>query len=104
MIVFYICLFLVACANAQDKRKMVWSDEFNYKGLPDPKKWGYDTGGRGWGNNELQYYTFQKTKNARVENGNLIIEAHKEQVGNNAYTSARLDRRASCRERVYVLV
>jgi len=38
----------------------------------------------------LQYYTYQKLKNARVENGNLIIEAHKEQVGTNAYTSARL--------------
>ena len=35
----------------------VWSDEFDYTGAPDPLKWGYDTGGSGWGNNELQYYT-----------------------------------------------
>lgn len=90
MLLSFLCLSLFIGAFAQQKRKLVWSDEFNYKGLPDPKKWGYDTGGNGWGNNELQYYTYQKTKNARVENGNLIIEAHKEQVGKNAYTSARL--------------
>lgn len=76
--------------SAQQKRKLVWSDEFNYTGLPDPKKWGYDTGGHGWGNNEMQYYTYQKLKNARVENGNLIIEAHKETIGKNPYSSARL--------------
>ena len=37
--------------------KLVWSDEFNYTGLPDETKWGYDVGGGGWGNQELQYYT-----------------------------------------------
>ena len=38
---------------------LVWSDEFNTPGAPDPAKWGYDigTGSGGWGNNELQYYT-----------------------------------------------
>jgi beta-glucanase (GH16 family) len=90
LLVAFLCLFIIAGVGAQQKRNLVWSDEFNYKGLPDPKKWGYDTGGRGWGNNELQYYTFQNTKNARVENGHLIIEVHKEQMGNNNYNSARL--------------
>ncbi len=76
---------------AQTKKwKLVWSDEFNYKGLPDSTKWGYDVGGNGWGNDEKQYYTHQQLKNSRVENGHLIIEAHKEQIGNNAYSSARL--------------
>ena len=37
--------------------KLVWSDEFNYTGLPDSTKWNYDIGGDGWGNNELQFYT-----------------------------------------------
>lgn len=69
---------------------LVWSDEFNYDGYPDPNKWGYDVGGHGWGNNELQYYTEFKLNNARVENGKLIIEAHKENYQNNLYTSARL--------------
>ena len=90
LLVIFFCLIFVSETNAQDKRQLVWSDEFNYQGLPDSKKWGYDTGGHGWGNNELQYYTYQKSKNARVENGHLIIEAHKEQIGKNAYSSARL--------------
>jgi len=71
-------------------RKLVWSDEFDYKGLPDPKKWEYKVGGDGWGNNELQYYTAGKLTNARVERGKLIIEARKEKINSNNYTSARL--------------
>lgn len=70
--------------------KPVWADEFDYTGLPDPKRWGYDVGGGGWGNNELEYYTKDQLENARVENGNLIIEARKEDVGGRSYTSARL--------------
>lgn len=69
---------------------LVWSDEFDYTGLPDAEKWGYDVGGDGWGNNELQYYTQNRTENARVEDGHLIIEARKESYGGNNYTSARL--------------
>jgi beta-glucanase (GH16 family) len=77
-------------AFAQAKRKLIWSDEFNYKGLPDSGKWNYDVGGHGWGNEEKQYYTFKELSNARVENGLLIIEAKKEKKGENNYTSARL--------------
>ena len=55
---------------------LVWYDEFDYSGYPDPNKWGYDIGGGGWGNNEAQFYT-DSLENARVENGNLIIEARK---------------------------
>jgi beta-glucanase (GH16 family) len=69
---------------------LVWSDEFEYSGLPDSTKWSYDVGGGGWGNNELQYYTSKRTENARVENGNLIIEAIKEIYAGMNYTSARL--------------
>lgn len=72
------------------ERKLVWSDEFDKDGLPDPTKWGYDVGGNGWGNKELEYYTKERKENARVENGNLIIEARKEPYQGNAYTSARL--------------
>lgn len=70
--------------------QLVWSDEFDYKGLPDQRKWDYKVGGHGWGNNELQYYTSGALTNARVEQGNLIIEAHKEKISSNSYTSARL--------------
>lgn len=75
---------------------LIWSDEFEYTGLPDSTKWGYDVGDGcsidlcNWGNNEMQYYTYRDTDNARVENGSLIIEAKKEQMGGKEYTSARL--------------
>ena len=38
---------------------IIWGDEFNYKGAPDPNKWKMSTGNGyyGWGNHELQYYT-----------------------------------------------
>ncbi len=81
---------LTGSLAAQLKRKLVWNDEFNYTGLPDSTKWGYDVGGEGWGNNELQYYTSKKLSNARVENGSLVIEARKETLYRSAYTSARL--------------
>jgi len=70
--------------------KLIWSDEFDVAGLPDASKWGYDVGGNGWGNNELEYYTNGRTENARVENGNLVIEARKESFNGKNYTSARL--------------
>jgi beta-glucanase (GH16 family) len=68
----------------------VWSDEFNYNGLPDTNLWGYDVGGGGWGNNESQYYTDHRWLNARTENGKLVIEAIKENYEGSEYTSARL--------------
>src|SRR5215212_8839044 len=70
--------------------QLVWSDEFDKDGLPDATKWGYDVGGNGWGNNELEYYTNARQENARVVNGNLIIEARKESFSGKNYTSARL--------------
>ncbi len=87
-----VCLLLGQNAIQAQKTvwKLVWADEFNYKGLPDPTKWNYDVGGHGWGNNELQYYTEKRLKNARVENGMLIIEAVKEKMEGKDYTSARL--------------
>jgi hypothetical protein len=73
---YLIILLVLISANAQSQtfKKLVWSDEFNGKGLPDSTKWGYDVGrgcpqNCGWGNNELQYYTSKNTSNARVENG-----------------------------------
>jgi beta-glucanase (GH16 family) len=90
-----VCLLFVASLHssmAQKQWKLVWSDEFNYAGLPDSTKWNYDTGGHGWGNNELQFYTARRLQNARVAKGKLIIEARKENwdSNKNKYTSARL--------------
>ena len=89
-------LITVNLLNAQSVfKKLVWADEFNYKGLPDSTKWSYDKGNGcpdvcGWGNNELQYYTSRRLQNARIKNGILIIEAKKENFVTAKYTSARL--------------
>lgn len=74
---------------------LVWSDEFEYEGLPESTKWSYDVGDGcpdlcGWGNNERQYYTENRQANARVENGRLIIEVRNEPYKTREYTSARL--------------
>jgi len=65
-----------------------WQENFDYSGLPDPAKWGYDIGGNGWGNGELQYYT--NSGNTIVDNGTLKIIAKKESFSGRNYTSARL--------------
>lgn len=69
--------------------ELVWSDEFNYEGTPDPDKWNFEIGASGWGNNELQYYT-DRLKNARVEDSMLVITARKENYKGSNYTSARM--------------
>lgn len=71
--------------------KVVWSDEFEGTEV-DTTKWTYDVGNWGWGNYELQYYTKNRKENARVENGNLIIEARKNDM-DQEWTSARLTTR-----------
>ena len=68
--------------------ELVWSDEFDYDGPPDPAKWTCETGGNGWGNNELQYYT--NGSNVRVENGKMIITARSESMGGRDVTSTRI--------------
>ncbi len=68
--------------------ELVWHDEFDGDEI-DPTNWTYDIGGWGWGNGEAQYYT-SRLKNARVQNGLLVIEAHQEKYEGSYYTSARL--------------
>lgn len=68
----------------QNGYELVWSDEFNYKGKPESAKWGYDYG---FINNEEKQYFTDSLKNVRVENGHLIIEAHKEKIANKDYKS-----------------
>ncbi|AGF56052.1 beta-glucanase (GH16 family) [Clostridium saccharoperbutylacetonicum] len=73
---------------------LAWSDEFNGNTI-NTRNWTYDTGtgSGGWGNNELEYYT-NRPENARIENGNLVIEARKESYGGMGYTSARMKTQA----------
>ena len=68
--------------------RLVWSDEFNGSTI-NSANWGFDLGGGGWGNNELENYT-SRPENARIVNGSLVIEARRENFGGNAYTSARM--------------
>jgi len=75
---------------------LVWSDEFNGPdgSQPDPTKWSLESGGNGWGNQELEYYT-PRRQNVRQEKGSLVIEAIKERFtgpdgSRRDYTSARL--------------
>jgi beta-glucanase (GH16 family) len=70
-------------------QSLLWSDEFNADGAPDPAKWGYDLGAGGWGNDELEYYT-NRPQNAIVQGGVLKINAIKENYNGSSYTSARL--------------
>lgn len=83
--------------STNDNYKLVWSDEFNYSGLPDSSKWSYDTEGNdaGWGNHEAQYYTEATEKNAKVEKGTLHIIARKENINDKEFTSARLTSKAN---------
>jgi beta-glucanase (GH16 family) len=91
-------LFTTASASKPPKysfKELLWSDEFNYTGLPDSVKWTYDVGGSGWGNKEAQFYTKARRENARVEKGHLLVEARREALNpQNLYTSARLVSRA----------
>ncbi|MFZ1530039.1 MAG: glycoside hydrolase family 16 protein [Ferruginibacter sp.] len=88
---FLIFIFSFSSSFSQNKQwKLVWADEFNYKGLPDSSKWDYDVGSHGWGNNEKQNYTRANTANARVNGSKLIIEARKEYTDSLPYSSARL--------------
>ncbi|MEO6820454.1 MAG: family 16 glycosylhydrolase [Ginsengibacter sp.] len=69
---------------------LTWSDEFS-ENAPDMNAWNFEigNGGNGWGNNELEYYT-NSGKNVFLSNGNLIIEARKETIGNFNYSSTRM--------------
>ena len=83
--------FMLSLATQAGDWKLVWSDEFNQDGLPDPTKWSYEEGFVR--NRELQYYTAARRENARVEGGQLIIEAHKEHYPNARYQDDAPERR-----------
>lgn len=103
-----VALLITACGGGSEEPdapttapegySLVWSDEFDVDGLPDPSRWDYDTSRNrlGWYNNERQYYARDRAENAIVQDGRLIITARKEDLsampdwGGQAYSSARL--------------
>lgn len=89
-------LVVISCSYEEDQTvaqftELVWADEFDVDGAPNPDNWVYDigTGLNGWGNNELQYYT-DRPENIVVQNGYLIITAREESFQGSNYTSARI--------------
>jgi beta-glucanase (GH16 family) len=78
--------------------RLVWADEFDTPGLPDPARWAYDTGmnKQGWHNHEKQYYSGPRAANAVVRDGRLVITALREERrdqpdwGGQRYSAARL--------------
>ncbi|MBV8808938.1 MAG: family 16 glycosylhydrolase [Acidobacteriaceae bacterium] len=95
-----MCMAAAHPAAAQNWQ-LIWSDEFNGAAgsFPDSTKWMYDTGGGGWGNDELEIYCSPGSNRAPCSaanpnvfmdgNGNLVIRARKDSEGN--WTSARLN-------------
>lgn len=78
--VIFFMLAATALPESKDGWKLVWSDEFDKEGRPDPALWTYEKGFVR--NRELQWY---QPENARVENGLLIIEGKREQFRNPNY-------------------
>ena len=76
--------------------QLVWSDEFSPGAKIDTTKWRWETGGGGWGNQELETYT-NTTSNSLITSsagqGYLAIIGRRDSKGN--YTSARLASNAS---------
>lgn len=85
----------LAAAGMPAPGELVWSDEFNGPAgtAPDPGKWTHDTGGSGWGNGELQYYT-NSTNNAAADGqGNMAITARRRILRDMSVTTGRASTR-----------
>jgi beta-glucanase (GH16 family) len=97
-----LILLVIPAAAAQARRpdpakwQLTWSDEFSGPNgsSPDPAKWSFETGGSGYGNNELETYT-DRPANVQQKDGNLVITARREDftgsdnIARN-YTSGRI--------------
>lgn len=84
---FLLAVFGLTAFASQAQWTLIWADEFSGNVL-DSTKWVPETGGWGWGNQELQYYT--DGDNLSVSNGSLVIEARAEQFGSNSHTSGKI--------------
>ena len=82
--------------EVNDGWKLVWSDEFNGPNgsSVDTSNWVIESGGKGWGNEELEYYTARR-ENSFIQDGHLVIRALRENYTGpdhvtRSYTSARM--------------
>ncbi|MEH3112210.1 glycoside hydrolase family 16 protein [Pedobacter terrae] len=83
-------------ALKSDGYKLVWAEEFNKNGAPDPANWNYELGFER--NEEHQWY---QPENARCENGKLILEAKKEKKSNPNFKEGSHDWKKNRREAAY---
>jgi beta-glucanase (GH16 family) len=88
-----LCLSYVLYAQQQPGYKLVWSDEFNKDGAPDPRNWSFEQGLVR--NHEAQWY---QSENARCKNGILVIEARREKKTNPDYVEGSNDWRKNRKE------
>jgi beta-glucanase (GH16 family) len=92
-----VALFITSSCATDDTQtvatftELVWQDEFDTEGAVNSNNWTHEigTGTNGWGNNELEYYT-DRSENATVQNGLLVISAKNEEFNGSSYTSARI--------------
>ncbi|SHI41013.1 Por secretion system C-terminal sorting domain-containing protein [Hymenobacter daecheongensis DSM 21074] len=92
----WLLLLTIWCASplAASAQTLVWQENFDGPAI-NPDNWTFDFGDGceralcGWGNQELEYYT-SRPENARIDNGNLLIEARREAFQGKSFTSARL--------------
>jgi beta-glucanase (GH16 family) len=88
-----LCLSLLPISTYA-QRQLVWEENFSTASL-NAQTWTYETGDGcnkgncGWGNAELEYYT-NRAENVRIENGHLVIEARREDMGGKPFTSGRI--------------
>lgn len=80
----------ITAPTSYEGKKLVWNDEFNIKGKPNPENWSFEEGFKR--NNELQWY---QEENAICENGLLKITANSVERDNPTYQEDSKDWRYS---------
>jgi beta-glucanase (GH16 family) len=85
LLLLLLIIINLSCAD-NDIWRLVWSDEFDYEGEPDPAKWTIvERHAR-----RIVAESYENNReNVRVENGNLIIQAHSKR--SRWYTTGKLD-------------
>jgi beta-glucanase (GH16 family) len=87
-LILFVALTFFSCSENEgevpkEENVLIWSDEFDYSGLPDENKWGYEYGFIR--NKEDQFYMKNRLENAEIRNGNLVITSKKERFKNPWY-------------------
>lgn len=98
LVAFAMALGLLPADCAPSTPALTWSDEFTGPAgaSPDQSRWRHETGGTGWGNNELEYYTDNADNAVLDGDGHLVITVRRADPSRSCwygacrFTSARL--------------